>query len=192
MPSIRFACPLGNTAGHHLDNRAVVSATVTVSLVTSRSGYVPSSPGKSKLFVFAVTLIAVQCPGFTKIGGCLIEGDGSLLGNIRTASGSKSSFGFSSFFRFFSSSSRTSSSDFFLFLSFLFFDLADAELLLPLHPPQPGSAIRPMSSAASNRRESGTFRAPSACLGILERIFIASFLKFLPCAPGASCPRPSL
>src|SRR5437016_3599359 len=134
MPSRRFACPLGNTAGHQLHNRAVVSSMVSGSLVACRSVKFVSSPGKSKLFVLAVTLIAVQCPGFTRIGGCLSDGDGSLLGSMRTASGSKSSFGFSSFFFRFSSSSKTSSSVFFLSSSFLLFVLADAELPLLLHP----------------------------------------------------------
>ena len=93
-----------------LDTHVDEQITTSGSFVAFCSQKVVSSPAKSKLLVLAVSLSAIQWPGLMSSCCCLSAGEGSLLGSMRTTSGSKSSFGFSRFCVLFLISSSASSS----------------------------------------------------------------------------------
>ena len=81
---------------------AVVFSTAIGQLVAGSSANVDSSPGKSKLLALGVSLTARSSARACRASaGSADVGVGSLLGSMRTASGSKSALGFSAFFFFF-------------------------------------------------------------------------------------------
>jgi hypothetical protein len=144
-----LVCPLGSDAGRQTESREPVcsSSSGKGGLVPLASANVVSSPTKSKLLAFMLSLTAIQCPGLMCMRGVLSVSVGSLLGSIRTWIGSKFGLGFSRsfffFFFFFSSSS-----------SFFFLAAAVGELFV--QPPQPGrAAAKPKRTAKTTSSLTG-------------------------------------